>query len=328
MRNPWFPEFFQGSGRKRHYFEGWYFKHSGGPQRGAWSFIPGVAFGDNLESAYSFVQAIEGETGRSWWFQYPLDSFSASASKLDIRVGGNHFSPEGIELDLDDGSSRIRGRFTYGPFTRFKTPLWSPGVMGPYSFVPGMECNHGLVSLDHSVDGLLDVEGRQIQFKDGRGYIEKDWGTSMPESWVWMQSNDFPARGDSLMLSVAKVPWAGSSFRGFLCALSLGNEKNLFASYNGSKISKLAVTDTLVECEITKSRKGRVEEVLTVTATRSRGGILLAPVAGILSRRIAEAVDASIEVEYFRTGRGTYYNKASPAGLEVVGNIGVMDGRA
>ncbi len=130
------------------------------------------------------------------------------------------------------------------------------------------------------------------------------------------------------MLSVAKVPWAGSSFRGFLCALSLGNEKNLFASYNGSKISKLAVTDTLVECEITKSRKGRVEEVLTVTATRSRGGILLAPVAGILSRRIAEAVDASIEVEYFRTGRGTYYNKASPAGLEVVGNIGVMDGRA
>jgi len=328
VRNPWFPEFFQGSGRKRHYFEGWYFKHSGGPDRGAWSFIPGVAFGKNRESSYSFVQAIEGETGKSWWFQYPLESFSASATKLDIYVGGNHFSPEGIELDLDDGTSVIRGRFAYGPFTRFITPFWSPGVMGPYSFVPGMECNHGLVSLDHSVDGVLEVEGRQIHFKNGRGYIEKDWGTSMPESWVWMQSNDFPARGDSLMLSVAKVPWAGSAFRGFLCALSLGTEKNLFASYNGSKISKLAVTDTLVECEIEKSRKRRVEEVLKVTATRSRGGILLAPVAGILSRRIAEAVDASIEVEYFRRGRGTYYNKASPAGLEVVGNVGAMDGRA
>lgn len=325
MRNPWVPEFFQGFGKKRHYFEGWYFKHSGGPDKGAWSFIPGVAFGDKRESAYSFVQAIEGETGRSWWFQYPVDSFSASSSSLEIRVGNNRFSAAGIELDLDDGSSAIRGRLAYGPFSKFKFPFWSPGVMGPYSFVPGMECNHGLVSLDHAVDGLLEVEGRRVEFKKGRGYIEKDWGKSMPESWVWMQSNDFPARGDSLMLSVAKVPWAGSAFRGFLCALSLGKEKNLFASYNGSKISRLAITDTLVECEIAKSRKGKVEEFLKVTATRSRGGILLAPVAGILSRRIAEAVDASLEVEYFRVGRGTYFNKASPAGLEVVGNIGGLD---
>jgi hypothetical protein len=322
------PEFFQGSGKRRHYFEGWYFKHSGGPDRGAWSFIPGVAFGDSRKSAYSFVQAIEGETGRSWWFQYPLESFSASASSLDIRVGGNSFSAGGIELDLNDGTSTIRGHFSYGPFAKLSFPFWSPGVMGPYSFVPGMECNHGLVSLDHSVDGSIEVDGREIVIDDGRGYIEKDWGRSMPESWVWMQSNDFPARGDSLMLSVAKIPWAGSAFRGFLCVLSLGKEKQLFASYNGSKISSLVVTDTLVECRISKSARGGVEESLKVTATRSRGGILLAPVSGILSRRIAEAVDASIEVEYFRPGRGTYFNRASPAGLEVVGDISAMDGKA
>jgi len=319
MRNLWSPASFQGGSKKRNYFEGWYFKHSGGTDEGVWSFIPGIALGDAPDSSYAFVQVIEGKTGKSWWFQYPAEEFHAAESGLEIQVEKNRFGGAGIQFDLSDGTSRISGAFAYGQFSIMKFPFWSPGVMGPFTFMPKMECNHGLVSLDHRVDGRIEVDGRTVSIVDGRGYIEKDWGHSMPESWIWTQSNDFPARGDSVMLSVAKIPWLGSSFRGFLCVISHGGEKHLFTTYNGSKIEALSVTDDRVSCTI--SRHG---ESLEISVTRSRGGILRAPVAGLLSRRIAEAVDARLAVRYFRSGKLVFEAESSLAGLEVAGDVNAM----
>ena len=325
MRNLWSPASFQGGRKKRNYFEGWYFKHSGGTDEGVWSFIPGIALGSEKDSGYAFVQVIEGKTGKSWWFQYPTEEFHAAESGLDIRVGKNRFTDKGIEFDLNDGVSRISGAFEYGAFSIPRFPFWSPGVMGPFTFMPGMECRHGLVSLDHRVDGRLEVDGRPVSIVDGRGYIEKDWGSSMPESWIWTQSNDFPRRGDSLMLSVAKIPWFGSSFRGFLCVFSHEGEKHLFATYNGSRIEALSVTDDKVDCTISRgpSRRGREGsgELLEIGVNRSRGGILRAPVAGLLSRRIAEAVDGRLSVRYCRPGAAVYETESPLAGLEVAGRL-------
>lgn len=338
MRNPWSPASFQGGGKKRNYFEGWYFKHSGGIDEGVWSFIPGIALGSEKGLSYAFIQVIEGKTGRSWWFQYHVEEFHAAEAGLDIQVGKNRFTDKGIEFDLADGESRIKGAFAYGPFTIMKFPFWSPGVMGPFTFMPGMECNHGLVSLDHRVDGSFEVDGRSVSISDGRGYIEKDWGRSMPESWIWTQSNDFPCRGDSLMLSVAKIPWFGSSFRGFLCVFSHGGNKHLFATYNGSRIESLSVTDEKVDCVISRghlrrpakvnsvcSLDGKIpDELLEISVKRSRGGILRAPDAGLLSRRIAEAVDARLAVRYLCRGTLIFEFESPLAGLEVVGDLKTM----
>jgi len=327
MRNLWSPESFQGKRRKHHYFEGWYFKHSGGRAAGVWSLIPGVATGDGTEAGYSFIQVIEGRTGRSWWFQFPLESFAAAESGLDIRIGDNHFSRQGIRFDLDDGQSRISGEFSYGPFSEFRFPFWSPGVMGPFTFVPGMECNHGLVSLHHRVKGWISADGTRVDIGEGRGYIEKDWGRSMPESWIWMQSNDFPREGDSFMLSVAKIPWMGSSFNGFLCAASLGEKKLLFTTYNGSRMENLEVDDTEVSGTISR-RKGKPGEArVEIRAERTRGGILRAPVAGLLSRRISEAVDSRLHIRYLEDGTLRYAPDSALAGLEVAGGI-TLPGRA
>lgn len=325
MRNIWSPASFQGGGRRRRYFEGWYFKHSGGPDIGIWSFIPGMAVGETRDEGYSFVQAIEGTTGRSWWFQYPLEEFHAAESGLDIRVGPNRFGHAGIRLDLAEGTSSIRGEFAYGAFSAMRFAPWAPGVMGPYSFVPRMECNHGLVSLDHRIDGFLEVDDRRIEFADGRGYIEKDWGISMPQCWIWTQSNDFPAGGDSVMLSVARVPWMGSAFNGFLCTASLGGEKKLFTTWNGSRIVQLEAREDFILCRIERSRSRNAVESVTLRMQRSRGGLLRAPVQGLLSRRIAEAVDAGLEVEY-RAGPGAavYRAASSLAGLETAGDISIL----
>jgi len=126
MRNIWLPESFQGKNKKRNYFEGWYFKHSAGLAGGVWSFIPGIALGPDGEG-YSFVQVIEGRTGRSWWFQYPQDAFSAAEKGLEVRVGDNTFSSRGLHVKLGDASTSIEAELQYGPFSQHSFPFWSLG---------------------------------------------------------------------------------------------------------------------------------------------------------------------------------------------------------
>ena len=42
--------------------------------------------------------------------------------------------------------------------------------------------------------GSLEINGAEISFEGGKGYIEKDWGRSMPSDWIWIQSNHFEDR--------------------------------------------------------------------------------------------------------------------------------------
>ena len=313
--NPWRQGCYQGGNRKRRYFEGWYFKHVSADFSQSWSFIPGISRGETKGEGYSFVQAIEGRAGRTWWFEYPLSAFEASSRSLDIRVGANRFSAAGIRLDLDAGGTRFRGELAYGGFSLPPQRIGSPGVMGPFSFLPFMECRHGLISLEHRIEGSFEHDGRSVDMDRGRGYIEKDWGSSMPSSWIWTQSNNFPVLGDSFMLSIADIPWLGRRFTGFLCAARLGGRFIREATYTGARIEGFRLEDHEISLSIVRG-SSRIEFL----ATRSQGGSLRAPVKGLLSRRIAESGDAKIALRWTRGDRLLFEGEAPLAGLELVGD--------
>ena len=314
--NPWNSGPYQGRNRNSRYFEGWYFKQTTRDRGEAWSVIPGIARGRRRGEGYSFVQVIEGRSGRSWWFDYPLSAFAASSSRLDITVGPSRFSSEGIRLRLEGPDGRIESDMRFGPLTGLPPRLLAPGVMGPYSFMPFMECSHGLVSLDHEVNGSLDIEDRRVDFDGGRGYAEKDWGRSMPSRWIWTQSNNFEDRGNSFMFSVARIPWLGGAFDGFLCAALLRDKPAIMASWTGAKLERLALEDEEVEFSIVEGST-RVEARIS----RTRGGILRAPVDGLLSRRIAESMDATLDLRWLEGDSTLFEGRAVGAGLEVVGDM-------
>ena len=108
-RSPW-NEYYKGLRRKRRYFEGWYFKQVSADRTEAWSFIPGISRGETEGEGYAFVQAIEGRTGRTWWFQHPIEDFAASESSLDLNVGPSRFSSSGIVLELEGGGRELPRR--------------------------------------------------------------------------------------------------------------------------------------------------------------------------------------------------------------------------
>ncbi|MEA5060356.1 MAG: tocopherol cyclase family protein [Candidatus Pelethousia sp.] len=192
-------------------FEGWYFKHRTGAETIA--FIPGRAKGG------AFIQMIDNEGSRH--FDVPSLRMENGA----IYAGGCSFSKHGAIIELPG----VRGEILYGPFT----PLRSP-IMGPFRYLP-MECRHEVISMGHGLSGSLTIDGRKTAFDGGRGYIEKDIGVSFPSSYQWMQCNTF-SKACSVMVSIARIPFAGLHFTGCICAILYAGREYRLATYKGVKI--------------------------------------------------------------------------------------------
>jgi hypothetical protein len=315
----WKPVIFQGATKTQRYFEGWYFKNVSADAGHIWSVIPGISIRDR-QKRHAFIQLIDGKTAQTWYIHYPFDSFSYSKSEFAVSIAGNHFSFKGINLNINspENGLQAKGAIGFQDIHPLKSTFFNPGIMGWYSFVPFMECNHGLVSMHHSLSGGLEINGDNLDFSGGRGYSEKDWGRSMPSAWIWMQSNHFANRPEvSFMLSVAKIPWLGSSFTGFLCVLLLNGKIHRFATYTGAKLKNIQLENEMVSVEI-ESR----EQIIRVNASHAARGLLAAPVDGAMDRRIAESVDATIELAVKdRSGKTLFSGTGNTAGLELVGDM-------
>lgn len=79
--------------------------------------------------------------------------------------------------------------------------------MGPFSYVPFMECNHVILSMKNNANGHININDNMLNFDNGIGYIEKDWGCSFPKKYIWCQGNNFQNPTTSFMLSIADIPF-------------------------------------------------------------------------------------------------------------------------
>ncbi len=311
------PERYHGHRRRPPFFEGWYYKLVGADETARYAVIPGVFLSEDPAEQHAFVQLLDGSTGTASYHRYPAESFRAAADRFEVHIGPNRFDRSGLHLDLDDGQQRVSGQVSLGPHDPWPVHPWSPGVMGPYAFVPGMECNHGVLSFDHRLDGHLTIDGAAIDLDDGRGYLEKDWGAAFPAGYVWMQSNHFASVGTSLVASIAIVPWRRSAFPGFLVGLRHDGELHRFASYTGARTTALRLTDDRVDWTVT-DRHRRLE----IRAHRAVAGLLLGPTRERMESRVGETMLAEIEVRLEdRRTRTVLVGTGRNAGLEVHGDL-------
>ena len=201
------PEYYQHK-RSSRYFEGWYFKFVFAGQ--AWAVIPGISL--NPEDAHAFIQVNRNNgltSGDPYYTRFDSRAFAWRRDHFQISLGDNRFSLSEVDLHLEDLRAELR---ILNP-KRWPAKPFSPNSMGWYAFVQIMQCYHGVIVLDAEVEGTIN--GRDL--KGGRFYLEKDWGDSFPQAWVWMQSNSF-AGPASLTCSIATVPFRRRFFTGFIIA--------------------------------------------------------------------------------------------------------------
>jgi hypothetical protein len=313
----WHPSYYQKGTTRRGYFEGWYFKVVDATCPQTLAIIPGVSI-EPSGRRHAFVQVIQDD-GSAHWFDLPWEAFSFAKDRFEIRVGGCTFTDREIVLDLDDGVLRVRGALELGEPQPWPVHTLSPGIMGPFRFAPFMECYHGVLSLDHSVSGTLEIDGRSCTFDGGRGYTEKDWGRSFPSAWVWVQSNGFEQAGVSLTASIARIPWLGSSFVGSIVGLLVDGRLYRFATYTGAKLVSLAHTPGAVEFAL-QDRRYRIE----VSATGAVPGTLRSPVLGRMIGRVEESLTGIVDVRLTEraSGHEVFAGQGRHSGMELMDPAG------
>ncbi|HBC79508.1 MAG TPA: hypothetical protein DCZ51_12810 [Bacteroidales bacterium] len=309
------PELFQGNLKKKHYFEGWYFKQVTRDQSYTFSFIPGVSLA--ADDSHAFIQIMNGFTHGTDYIRYSLDQFSWDKTKLHLKIGQSEFTENEISLDIREKNIQVTGKIDFSNVVRYPKSIFSPGIMGWYSFIPFMECNHGIVSVNHDLKGRISVNTKIIDFDGGKGYIEKDWGVSFPEAWIWIQSNNFKEHDTSFSFSIAKIPWMGKYFIGFISFLYLNNKFYLFSTYNKSTVSEITRNKDIIDISVRSS-----ENILKIRVIQNLFGELRAPVSGEMSRRIKESIDSEVHLQLLnRNNNLEYEGTGRSVGLEIIEKI-------
>ena len=128
---------------------------------------------------------------------------------------------------------------------------------------------------------IIRSTNEKINLDNGIGYIEKDFGTSFPNEYLWTQCNLFENTTEdykySIMASVANIPFMGGNFRGCICIVYYKGKEYRLATYNGVRVLKYS-NDSLV------LKRGKYKLEIKVMSQKPQK--LLAPLKGNMEKII------------------------------------------
>lgn len=288
-------KYFYGENKSGPYFEGWYFKcqmldgHS-------LAVIPALHIRKDGQRSAS-IQVVTED--KAWWLEYPGAMFTASANSLCIQIGANRFSQKGLRLNIEQSGISLHGEVCFGPFLSLKSD-----IMGPFRWLSNMECAHSVISMEHSTQGGLELNGRILNLNGGTGYIEADRGRSFPPAYLWTQCM---WNNCSLMLSIATIPLGKIRFTGCICAIILNGQEYRIATYRGAKIQNWSAQGATV-CQ----GKYRLEVQLLDQIAQP----LYAPSDGEMNRTVHESLCAKVRYRFWRDKELLFDHADAHAGFE------------
>ena len=290
--------FFRGTNRTGPYFEGWYFKHQN-PQGQTLALIPAFHI-DREGHCTASLQVIS--KNQTWWLEYPEAQLQVSRQPFQVQIGASSFGSQGIDLHIQQDNLSLCGSLHYGPFTALRSD-----IMGPFRFFAGMQCAHGVISMGHSLEGALELNGECLDFSGGTGYIETDRGRSFPSKYLWTQCVwGGPERG-SLMLAIAAIPLPVGGFTGCICSVLYHGQEYRLATYRGAKIEKWSPSGAVI-------RQGKYR--LEVELLNEQRQALRAPVEGRMERTIHESLCAEVRYRFWHGDNLSLQHTDSNASFE------------
>lgn len=262
---------------KRGLFYGWYFKCQSDTQTLA--VIPAVHRARGKKACS--IQIITEE--HSWTVSLPIEAFRRKGRT--ISIGRNRFGEKEIRLAVCRPGLKVKGKLKFGPLFPLRYD-----IMGPFSFMPFLECRHSIWSMKHTVRGTVYINETAYSFDGAEGYWEGDRGQSFPEEYIWTQCS-FP--GGALMLSVADIPLAGFHFQGVIGIVLLNGREYRLATYLGAKTAR-------IRNGLVRVAQGSME--LEAQLLESSGKPLKAPARGDMVRTIHESAACRAKYRFRKNG--------------------------
>lgn len=308
------PELFQGQkylNQNKKYFEGWYFKNTG--INNGISFIPGINIDGTNKKA--FIQVITNNT--SYFIDYDINDFSFSENPFYIKIQNNIFSKENIHIDIIDEKQhlKINGDIKYSNSKNINVNILNPNIMGPFSYIPFMECNHAILSMKNTIVGAIKINDNIINLDGGNGYIEKDWGFSFSKTYIWCQGNNFQSQNASFLLAIANIPFKIFEFKGIICDFIIDDEEFKFTSYNNTRLIYYVVNEKLLNITLKKENY-----YLNVKSVYDKGLKLAAPIKGEMKKDIFESISGTMTITLKKKDKIIFLDTSTNCGMEIVKN--------
>ncbi len=229
------PELYHGLKKKVNFFEGWYYKINDKENKYSFAFIPGISKGEIVEEGHSFIQVIDGYKHTSTYLKFTKDNFRTNTKPFSIEINNNIFSLKELKLNHYDKDIHLVGSLRFIDSIKWPDSWLNPGSMGFYNYLVFMECYSHVCCLDGNIVGKLLINNEEIDFTGGKVYIEKNWGSKFPESYIWVQANGFLDTSAALSMSLGRVPLWFKHFNGFLTAFAFDKKIYKFTTMNHSK---------------------------------------------------------------------------------------------
>ena len=255
------------------YFKGWYFKCNN--ENKTIAFIP--AFHRNHHQETTSLQVITDDAV----FNIPFQSLQYQENPLAVKIGENIFSKKGIRLQIKNNDLSANGTLHFHDLSPIQYD-----IMGPFKYVPLMQCRHSVYSMRHRINGQITVNGQQYVFQNGIGYIEGDCGSSFPKEYIWTQCH---FNNGSLMLSVADIPMFGFHFTGIIGVILLNGKEHRIATYLGAKVKHMGKDSITV-------KQGDFQ--LTARLLQKNSQPLAAPSHGLMNRTIHESASCKAYYQF------------------------------
>ena len=201
-------------------------------------------------------------------------------------------------------SAKVKGKLQFSNLTPIKYD-----IMGPFQFVPFMDCRHSVYSMKHRVDGVLTIDEKEYRFENAYGYWEGDRGYSFPKAYAWTHcfiEQNGVLQG-SLMLSVADIPWAVFHFTGIIGIVYWKGKEYRFATYLGARVVQKEKQMLLI-------RQGSME--LEARLLEQEAHPLQAPVGGKMQRIIRENIRCKAFYRFRIKGQTVFLHETEQASFE------------
>jgi hypothetical protein len=219
----------------------------------------------------------------TWCTWHPYHEFHKRHNH--IQIGENQFNEQGLTINLKTDEVTAFGNLSFGPLSSLRYD-----IMGPFRYIPLMECRHSVYSMAHTVQGRLVINGTEYVFDPGVGYIEGDRGRSFPSVYAWTQclfSDTGSHAPCSIMMAVADIPFAFTRFTGITGVIQWRGKQYRIATYLGARVIHIGKGEIII-------KQGCYQ--FSTKLIHKQEKPLYAPVCGGMTRIIHE--DPSCSVYY------------------------------
>lgn len=294
------------------FFEGWYFKLVIKAAHCTIALIPGLV--KNKQDPHAFIQITLSPLQLTRYIRFEYHECVIQNDPFSVTLRDNVFSLHHVRFQYHDNELELNLDCETAHITPILTSWFAPTIMGPFYYVPRMQCNHGVISMNHELSGVVTLNGKTYSFENEKGYIEKDWGSSFPRKYIWSQANNFINTSASVFLSIATIPMVFFTFEGLIANITVDNKEYRFATYTCARFNIVKI-DAFTR--IITLTQGKLCATLTIHSSHSVA--LVSPVKGMMLNMIKEGLQGRIHLVLVDGNQVIFDGTSDHAGVEFSG---------